>query len=366
MKYLLSIFLLTILFVRVQAQEFDEFKGLEFSKLYGIGDLHLDQVKSKRRQGGYRRLVDSSAYQEYQLMRFLISEREVSQIFIELPVNYQLYLDRFFASGDLGELKLSFPDNGGHAQLKLSYLRKLKDEFPKLEVYCSESGDMNPSLYYLNNLFFEVSNQIFGNDTARLDIFMDSELAYFLQNQYERQLGPVYEVTNNGVLDGLLYELIEIRFSTTIPDRKRVLNLSRDWLEYLKSDSSAAIYFNNSDHLQELIFWFLKGASLKDRQYQKKRDEHISDFINLKSNDPRKSAILLFGNSHLSPSWRQSKNLFSIFNEKGVQPVIIEIYYAAYPYSFISPSKVNQALSDASSKSFVKLDERNWILYLDN
>lgn len=310
--------------------------------------------------------MDSSAYQEYLLMRFLISERNAGQIFLELPVNYQLYLNKFLASGDLGVLKRNFPDSCGHAQLKLHYIKKLKEEFPGLELYCSESGKINASLYFLNTLFFEVSNQIFGHDTARIDINMDVELNFFLKSQYEQQLDSIFMVYKDEVLDRLIFELINMRFTPNIPRKKQILKLSRDWLDYLESDSSSMKYFKNPDHLKELVLWFIKGVSLNERRYKKNRDAHIAEFIELKAANVEKSAILLFGNAHLSPSWLLSKNLNAILKERGKSPVIIELYYERYPYYFVESSQVKQVVSAANGRSFLKLYERNWILYLKN
>lgn len=46
MKVLIFILILIKFDLLAQAQEFEKFRELDFSKYYGIGDLHLDQVVS--------------------------------------------------------------------------------------------------------------------------------------------------------------------------------------------------------------------------------------------------------------------------------------------------------------------------------
>lgn len=357
--------ILDLLFSNVHAQKKWNFEQLEYSRIYAVGDMHLDQIKLRKREKFHHVYTDSSASYEYQLIYYLVKERNARYIFIELPVNFQLYIDLFFESGEYGELLKCFSPKDRHILKKLDYLRLIKGQFPELKVLCAEAGAVDQNLFYSTNLFYQICNQVLGHDTARLVIEWNTQLFLELYESYDRQVDSIFTVHNDFVLHDLLKKSVKNRFLGSPRPEQNLVELSNDWLKYLRGSPNANKYFGQKDKIIELIEWYLAGAENGSKILEKQRDSLITKFVSLKIEEDSSAAILLFGNVHVSPAWSFSSNIYHRFEKLNWQPVVVELCYPNYPYYFHPKGLKRKIQEHPSANGIIRFHGRWWGMKVD-
>lgn len=345
---------------KVLGQNQWNFEQLESTRIYAIGDMHLDQIKLRSRENFHNALVDSGSSYEYQLLSYLVKERNARYIFIELPVNFQLYIDLYFESGEYGELLKCFSRTDRQILKKLDYLRLIRSQFPDLKVLCSEAGVVDQNLFYSTNLFYQISSQVFKVDTVSLVVEWNAELFTALYEHYNAQIDSLFALNNDVLLHSLMKKLIRTRFVGSSRPEEDLLDLSKDWLNYLRYDPDANKYFTNNKHIVEIIEWYMIGAQYGRRNLEKHRDSLITKYVTLKIENDSAAAVLLFGGIHVSPAWSHSKNVYHTFEKQGWKPVAIEMCYKNYPYYFHPKDWKRRVRTHKSANEIIKFQQRSW------
>lgn len=341
-------------------------ENLSYSKFYGIGDLHLDYAKGNQKGADFQKTIDSSSYYEYELIRFLILNRDVKVILIELPLYFQPQVDAFLKKGTLETFEFIFSQDRLHILAKFNYLYKLKQEFPSISILCSDIGSYNSVQHYYNSLFCEIMGQIIGDKNVPLSMDLTVTQKIEFITAYESKIDSFCELNNGVVLHELLFELLELRFWNSLGQNKTTRDLNHNLIQYLENDTLSNKLFSDKDKIIQMIKCFIIGGYLKDRKRDKIRDFHIEQYARKQQEKSNSSVVLLYGLAHIRFIDSKIPNVTQLLELGGNEPIVVQIYYPKYAKFY--NKQFNELYLESLNKSekLVKVSENEWGLFFTN
>ncbi len=297
------------------------------SKIYLVGDLHLDQASSMDSEDKSNLMANSLIVQK-EIVEYLSDSCELKYILAEYPVVTEYFLNRYLESNNTTEFWFYYGRN--YLKSKLNLYNEIQNKNPNVRIKCYDlNNDVEPALI-ISALF----NITFYERYKNLLNIGQNYSAQNIKDEYQR-IYDLYIVNSTNISDVQfiwdLYYIYQYKYSDWRLKRILFKHLSEMTDESLLKLST--YYEEDYDFFYRLRKSYLSGFSIPKNNLEKREPLLFQGFIDCISGNSEDVYYVDGGFAHML-SVDGFDNFRSMVDKTNLKVTSFYLYYNWFSYFY--------------------------------